>query len=36
MMVTEPITRMEQVFDFLKEVEQTILEVKNQNSTTTL
>ncbi|MEY3376371.1 MAG: hypothetical protein RL463_681, partial [Bacteroidota bacterium] len=36
MMVTEPITRMEQVFDFLKELEQTILEVKNQNSTTTL
>jgi hypothetical protein len=27
---------MEQVFDFLKELEQTILEVKNQNSTTAL
>jgi transcription-repair coupling factor (superfamily II helicase) len=36
MMVTEPITRMEQVYQFLKELEQTILEVKNQNSTTTL
>jgi transcription-repair coupling factor (superfamily II helicase) len=36
MMVTEPITRMEQVYDFLKELEQTIQEVRNQNSATVL
>lgn len=36
MMVTEPITSMEQVYDFLKELEQTIQEVKNQNNTTAL
>ena len=36
MMVTEPVTRMEQVYEFLKELEQTIQEVRNQNGTTAL
>jgi transcription-repair coupling factor (superfamily II helicase) len=36
MMVTEPVTRMEQVYEFLKELEKTIQEVRNQNGTTAL
>ena len=36
MMVTEPITKMEQVLNFLKELALTIKEVKSQNTTTAL
>lgn len=36
MLITEPVSNMEQVFEFLQSLNQTILEVQEQNSTTTL